>query len=89
MRSMGFAGGVVRSGRWVWWELLGTGKALPRGEVRTAFPLFPVDPQGSCMESPGAVYAHVVSHSPDSGDRGFVPRGVWESQVGDVSSYTR
>ena len=80
---------VGRSGRWEWWELLGPGKALPRGAVGTAFPLFPADPQGSCMESPGAEYTPVVSHSPDSGDTGVVPRGVWESQVGDVSSYNR
>jgi hypothetical protein len=46
--------------------------------------------QGSCMMSPyRVVYTPVVSQSPASGDTSFVPMGVWESQVGAVSSYNR
>ncbi len=32
---------VVRSYRWVWWDSLEAGKALPHGAVRMAFPPLP------------------------------------------------
>ncbi len=78
---------VVKSGRWEWWDILGAGKALPNGAVPLALPLIPADLPGSCMESQEAVCIPDVSHFPDSRDICFIPKVVWGSQVGAVSSY--